>query len=227
MAKDLIVITGATRGLGRALTEGFIDLGYLVAGCGTKPELVAELTKQFPGRHRFSTVDVTNSIAVETWASETISALGAPQILINNAGVINRTSPLWELSADETAKVIQVNVIGTANVIGTFVPAMIKAGKGTIVNLSSGWGRSVDAGEAPYCASKWAIEGLTKALAEELPEGLAAVPLSPGIVDTDMLRICWSGEAKNFPSPQQWAKKAVPFILKLGPKDTGKSLSIE
>ena len=74
---------------------------------------------------------------------------------------------------------------------------MVERGKGVIVNLSSGWGRSVSPEVAPYCATKWAIEGLTKALAEELPEGMAAVPLNPGVVDTDMLRQAYSDGAAS------------------------------
>jgi NAD(P)-dependent dehydrogenase (short-subunit alcohol dehydrogenase family) len=103
---------------------------------------------------------------------------------------------------------------------------MIKKGRGVIVNFSSGWGRSVDAEVAPYCATKWAIEGLTRALAQELPTGLAAVPLNPGIIDTDMLRSSFGGEAGSYPSPQEWSERAVPFLLELGPKDNGKALTV-
>ncbi len=77
-----------------------------------------------------------------------------------------------------------------------FAPAMIARKQGVIVNLSSWLGsRGVAAGVAPYCASKWAIEGLTKALAAELPAGMAAVPLNPGVIDTPMLRLTWGEEA--------------------------------
>ena len=99
-------------------------------------------------------------------------------------------------------------------------------GQGVIVNVSSGWGRSVSSGVAPYCASKWAIEGLTKALAEELPAGMAAVPLNPGVIDTDMLRQCWSVEASKYPKAEVWAKAAAPFILGLGPKQNGQSVTV-
>jgi NAD(P)-dependent dehydrogenase (short-subunit alcohol dehydrogenase family) len=103
---------------------------------------------------------------------------------------------------------------------------MIEAGHGVIVNFSSGWGRSTDADVAPYCATKWAIEGLTQSLAQELPEGLAAIPLNPGIIDTDMLRISFGGEAGNFPDADDWASIAVPFILKLGAKNNGQALTV-
>ena len=79
---------------------------------------------------------------------------------------------------------------------------------------------------ASYCMSKWAIEGMTKALAEELPKGMAAVPLNPGVIDTAMLRSCWAAGASNYPKAEQWAKTAAPFLLQLGAKDNGLSLSV-
>jgi NAD(P)-dependent dehydrogenase (short-subunit alcohol dehydrogenase family) len=103
---------------------------------------------------------------------------------------------------------------------------MVAAKKGVIVNFSSGWGRSTSAEVAPYCASKFAIEGLTKALAQELPKGMAAVPFNPGVIDTDMLRQAWSDGAASYPKAEEWAKVAAPFILGLGPKDNGKSVSV-
>lgn len=120
---------------------------------------------------------------------------------------------------------VDVNIKGVANVIRHFVPAMVARGSGVIVNFSSGWGRSADAEVAPYCASKWAIEGLTVALARELPPGMAAVPLSPGVIDTDMLRSTFGAQAGNYSTPEAWAKTAVPFLLGLGPKDNGQPLT--
>jgi NAD(P)-dependent dehydrogenase (short-subunit alcohol dehydrogenase family) len=106
------------------------------------------------------------------------------------------------------------------------VPAMVARKTGIIVNFSSGWGRTVAADVAPYCASKWAIEGLTLALAEELSRPMAAIPLNPGIIDTDMLRSCFGGTASRYPAPAKWAEKAVPFILALNSRDNGKSLTV-
>jgi len=79
---------------------------------------------------------------------------------------------------------------------------------------------------ATYCATKYAIEGLTLALAQELPEGMAAVPLNPGIINTEMLQACFGDDAGSYPSPEKWAKQAVPFVLGLSAKDNGKSLSV-
>ena len=97
------------------------------------------------------------------------------------------------------------------------VPALLDAEEDAVlVNFSSGWGRSTSPEVAPYCATKWAIEGLTAALAQELPHGLAAVALNPGIIDTEMLRSCFVEGAGGYPDPKAWAETAVPFLAGLG-----------
>jgi NAD(P)-dependent dehydrogenase (short-subunit alcohol dehydrogenase family) len=221
-----IVITGITRGLGRALTEYYIAEGHTVIGCGRSGEGIMDLRFSHPAPQDFSVLDVADTIRVEMWAEKVLAVHGTPDLLINNASLMNDPAPLWEVPADKFSKLIDVNIKGVANVIRAFVPAMVKAKKGVIVNFSSGWGRSVSADVAPYCASKWAIEGLTKALAEELPEGMAAVPLNPGIINTDMLQQCWAGEAASYPKADAWVKKAGPYILSLGAKDNGVSVSV-
>ena len=123
------------------------------------------------------------------------------------------------------SKVVDVNIKGTASIIRHFVPAMIEKGKGVIVNFSSGWGRSTSPEVAPYCATKWAVEGLTRALAQELPEGLAAVTLNPGVIDTQMLRSVFGEAAGSHSSPDEWARSAVPFLAKIKPGDNGKALT--
>ncbi len=221
-----IVITGATRGLGRALAEEFIRDGHTVIGCGRGGEAIFDLRMTHPAPHDFSVVDVALDSKVALWAAKVLENESPPDLLINNAGVMNRTSPLWEQDDREFTKLVDVNIRGVQNVIRHFVPAMVARGKGVIVNFSSGWGRSVSPEVAPYCMSKWAIEGLTKALAAELPAGMAAVPLNPGVIDTDMLRSCWADGAAAYPKAEAWAKTAAPFILKLGAKHNGQSVSV-
>ncbi len=220
-----IVITGVTRGLGRALADWYIANGHTVAGCGRSGPAIFDLRFAHPEPHHFDAVDVTLPEKVNLWSERVLGAMGAPDLLINNAALINTPARLWEVPAAEMEKVVGVNILGVTNVIRAFVPAMIERGSGVIVNLSSGWGRGVSPEVAPYCATKWAIEGLTKALAEELPPGLAAVPLSPGVIDTDMLRTAFGDGASTHQKPEDWARKAAPFILGLGRKDNGISLS--
>jgi NAD(P)-dependent dehydrogenase (short-subunit alcohol dehydrogenase family) len=224
MAK-FVLITGVTHGLGRAMLEGFAKKGCTVAGCGRSTEAISELRKSFP-THTFEAVDVSEDEAVSRWTQKLLLSHGAPDLLINNAAIINRNAPLWTLSASEFDKVIDINIKGVTNVIRHFVPAMIARKTGVIVNFSSGWGRSVDVNVAPYCATKWAIEGLTKALSLELPDGMAAVPLNPGIIATDMLQSAFGESASVYPSPSEWASRAVPFILNISTRNSGESLSV-
>ncbi|HMJ64552.1 MAG TPA: SDR family oxidoreductase [Candidatus Binatia bacterium] len=229
MAKSssrIVVVTGATRGLGRAMAEEFAVQGHTVIGCGRSKAPIAELQNGLGKPHRFDAVDVASDSNVKEWAASVLKGHGVPDLLLNNAALINRNARLWEVPAEEFSQVVDVNIKGVTNVIRHFAPAMIARRSGVIVNFSSGWGRSTDAEVAPYCATKWAIEGLTQSLAQELPDGMAAVPLNPGIIDTDMLRSCFGGSASSYPSPEEWAKRAVPFLLKLTARDNGKQLTV-
>lgn len=223
----IVVLTGATRGLGRAMLKELVAAGRTVAGCGRNTGYIETLRREYPAPHRFASVDVSDDVEVSHWAAHILNTVGVPDLLINNAALVNTNAPLWEIQASEFDGLTSVNINGVANVIRHFVPAMVKINHGVIVNFSSGWGRSTSAGVAPYCATKWAIEGMTKALAQELPQGMAAVPLNPGIIDTDMLRISFGNEARAYESPEQWAVRAVRKILALGPRDSGKSLSVD
>lgn len=226
MSAKVVVITGVSRGLGRAMAEEFIRLGHRVLGCGRSAVAMRELAARHGPGHRFSVVDVTDDDAVRAWAEQCLQEAGPPDLLLNNAALVNRNAPLWQVPAAEFSAVIDVNIKGVANVIRHFVPAMVARKQGVIVNFSSGWGRSTDREVAPYCATKWAIEGLSKALAQELPKGMAAIPLNPGIINTDMLRTSFGGEAAHFPTAETWAETAVPWLLGLGAADNGRSLTV-
>jgi NAD(P)-dependent dehydrogenase (short-subunit alcohol dehydrogenase family) len=221
-----ILITGVTRGCGRALVEQFIRYGHVIIGCGRSEKEIAALAKKFPAPNHFSVVNIADDAQVAAWAKKVLSSHTAPDLLLNNAALINHVAPLWKVPAREFSDVIDVNIKGTANVIRHFVPEMIARGHGVIINFSSGWGRSTDAEVAPYCATKWAIEGLTQSLAQELPPGLAAAALNPGIINTDMLRTCWADGAKSYPSPEEWAQNAAPFLLKLDAAHNGQQLTV-
>ena len=196
-SKKIVLITGVSRGIGRAMAEEFARLGHTVLGCGRSETAIAQLQKQFAAPHEFAVVDVSADDLVAAWAGRVLKSHGVPDLLLNNAGLINRNAPLWQVDAKEFSDVVDVNLKGTANVIRHFVPEMVQHQRGVVVNFSSGWGRSTAAEVAPYCATKWAIEGLTQALGQELPSGMAAVALNPGIINTDMLRSCFGGSASG------------------------------
>ena len=107
---------------------------------------------------------------------------------IFGAAIINKNSTLWNVSAEEFSKVIDINIKGVHNTIKEFVPDMIKAGKGTVVNFSSGWGRSASPEVAPYCSSKWAIEGFLESLRFEVASfGIRVINIEPGLFKTKIL----------------------------------------
>ena len=220
-----IVITGVTKGLGRALAEQYIKLGHLVIGCGRNVNTIESLSNAYPENADFQVVDISDQKQVCFWAKDVLNKFGAPDFLLNNAGIINKNAALWDVPEQEFSDVININVKGVYNTIKEFVPNMIRIGKGTVVNFSSGWGRSTSPEVAPYCTSKWAIEGLSKSLAQDLQEGMVSVALNPGVIDTNMLRSCWDENAAMYEKPESWAKRVAPFILNISQKDNGASLT--
>jgi NAD(P)-dependent dehydrogenase (short-subunit alcohol dehydrogenase family) len=221
-----IVLTGVSRGLGQAMATGFIARGHVVYGCGRSEKHLAKLRQEWPAPHRFDAVDVADDAAVAAWAKSVLAEAGQVDLLINNAALMNQPAPLWKVPAEEMAALLAVNIGGVTNVIRHFVPAMVARKSGVIVNFSSGWGRSTSPEVAPYCATKWAIEGLSQALSQELPEGMAVVALNPGIIDTDMLRVAWGSGASSYPTAAEWAERSVPYLLKLGPADNGRPVTV-
>lgn len=226
MSQKRIVITGVSRGLGHSLVPEFVKRGHKVAGCARSRSTILKLRAEWPGPHHFEQLDVSDQAQVEAWAQSLISTFGVPDLLINNAAVISPNATLAETSITWFDEVIDTNINGVFYVLRAFLPAMVARNAGVIVNLSSGWGRSTAAEVAPYCASKWAIEGLTRALAQELPAAMAAVPLNPVVINTEMLRSCFGEGADSYPSAATWASAAAPYLLGLGPKDNGQPLTV-
>ena len=227
MAKaKTVVVTGVSRGLGRAMALEFARLGHKVVGCARSRDALEGLKAHLGAPHDLEVVNVADEAAVARWAKHVLHRFHAPDLLVNNAALINRKAPLWKVPPEEFGALVDVNIKGVFHVLRHFVPAMVARGEGVIINISSGWGRTTDAEVAPYCASKFAIEGLTQALAQELPPGVVAVPLNPGIIDTDMLRSCFGETAALYPTPEKWARRAVPFMLELNGRDNGKPLTV-
>jgi NAD(P)-dependent dehydrogenase (short-subunit alcohol dehydrogenase family) len=215
-----IVLTGASRGLGLALARELAHLGHRVEGCSRSGRSASALDFDLEA------VDVSDAAQVTRWARALLDRGCVPDILICNAAVINEPAPLWRVPPSEFCDVITTNVLGTGYTLQAFVPAMVNRGEGLIVTLSSGWGRSAAAEMAPYCASKWGVEALTLSLARELPAGMAALTLNPGIVRTDMLRKCWPGRGEEYEFPDSWARRAVEFILRLSVADNGSQMTV-
>ncbi|KAK7278967.1 hypothetical protein RJT34_24008 [Clitoria ternatea] len=230
-----VLITGVGKGLGRALALELATRGHTIIGCSRSQDNLNALQSRLilsssSSPHLFLPIDVKSNESVQEMAQLVLQKNTVPDIIVNNAGTINKNNKIWEVPVEEFEAVMDTNVKGTANVLRHFIPLMMKEGggkgKGIIVNMSSGWGRSGAALVAPYCASKWAIEGLTRSVAKELPEGMAVVALNPGVINTDMLASCFASSASLYQTPQAWAPKAATMILNLTPADNGASLTV-
>lgn len=221
-----VLVTGVGRGLGQALCKEFSRLGHTVVGCARSAESTAAMREMLGPPHRFDQVDVADDAAVECWAKQLFAADYVPDLILNNAAVTNDGKQAWRFEAEEIDRILQVNVAGIFNVLRAFVPNMIRAKRGVVVNFSSGWGREAAAKVAPYCASKWAVEGMTKAMSHEVPPTMAVVSLHPGIIQTDTLRVTFGEAASLYPKPDEWARVAVPFLLRVSPHDNGAQLAV-
>jgi 3-oxoacyl-[acyl-carrier protein] reductase len=179
-ANKTVVVTGASRGIGRAIAEEFAAGGARVVGTRTGDSggggIVAEWIQ----------ADFADRAQIDSCAAA-VRAL-APDILINNAG-INKIAPFAEIAAEDFLRIQQVNVFAPLALCQAAIPAMKRRGWGRIVNISSIWGQISKAQRGSYSASKFAIDGLTLALAaEHSGDGILANCVSPGFVNTELTR---------------------------------------
>lgn len=186
------LVTGASRGIGRAVAGRLAQMGYAIAVCyhtaaDKAQELVAELRESGHTAAAFC-CDVANSASVEMMARAVREELGEVSVLINNAGYAQQKLFI-EISADEWARMIGVHLTGTFNTCHAFLPSMIRRHEGVIVNISSMWGQIGGSCEVHYSAAKAGVIGLTKALAKEVgPSGIRVNCVAPGVIMTDMMK---------------------------------------
>jgi NAD(P)-dependent dehydrogenase (short-subunit alcohol dehydrogenase family) len=181
LAGKLAVVTGASRGIGQATARLLVEAGARVAGCARRPtgELLA--------------CDVAKAGDVDRFVTEVLNRFGAPDVLVNNAGIAAR-GRLDETGIETWDAVIDANLRGTFLVTRGFLPAMRGRRAGRIINVASISGRQGTANLTAYCAAKHGVVGLTRALAEEVrDDGIAVNAVCPGSVDTEMLRVGMPG----------------------------------
>lgn len=190
LSGKVAMITGAGRGIGRAVALAYAEAGASLAICSrTAHELEATANQvAVRGRKVVPVVtDVSQEIQVETFVNRAVGEFGRVDILVNNAGVGHRHVSLAELSVDEWDQVLRVNLRGAFLSARAVLPHMIHERQGSIINVSSGLGRGAVPGYGAYGVSKWGLEGLTKYLSEEVShDGVRVNSVSPGYVATKM-----------------------------------------
>ncbi len=208
-AGKVAVVTGASRGLGAGLAAHFAASGMHLGLCALhRPRLVAR-TRPTAHDGRIESaeapvcaaVDVADGDAVATFADAVIARFGRIDLWVNNAGVLGPIGPLADADPAELARVVEVNVIGVINGSAAFADHVRRrSGTGVLVNLSSGAATKAYRGWAAYCASKAAVDQLTRVIAlEEAGNGLEAFSLAPGLVDTDMQAAIRAASESDFP----------------------------
>jgi 3-oxoacyl-[acyl-carrier protein] reductase len=219
LAGAVALVTGSSRGIGRAIAFRLAALGASIAVCGRDPHALNSAVAQLEnlGVNVFGAIsDVTRLERVEDLVSRTEAALGPISILVNNAG-IGLFGPAHEKSEEDWDRVLNTNLKSVFLVSKVVAPSMISRKSGDIVNISSLAGLNAFAGGGIYCASKWGVQGLSACMAEDLRgHGIRVSVVCPGSVATEF---SGSGpkDASKVLSPEDVAH-AVEMIVTQGPK---------
>lgn len=189
--KKIALVTGASRGIGRAIARQLGEEGYAVAiNCLHHIEQAEALQREWQAQGITCAVfpcDVGDFEAVQSMQASIENLWGPVSVLVNNAGIAQQKL-FTDLSVSDWQRMMSVHVDGTFNTCRVFLPGMLRAHNGCIVNVSSMWGQVGGSCEVHYSAAKAAVIGLTKALAKEVgPSGVRVNCVAPGVIETDML----------------------------------------
>ncbi len=186
----IIVVTGSGRGIGASAAEELARRGATVAVTARSHEhakAVADRIGAAGGKACALQCDVADQAAVEAMIAEVINRFGRIDALVNNAAVIDPIGRIADTDPAEWMRAVDINLVGAYRTVRAVLPGMLQQGRGTIVNLSSGAAHRPLEGWSAYCASKAGVAMLTRSIHLEYgAAGIAAIGLSPGVVDTGM-----------------------------------------
>ena len=224
------LITGAGRGIGRAIALVFARDGARVAVTGRTKERrdrVAEEIVAGGGEALSFALDVTKADQVSDAMREVISAWGQIDILVNNAGVIIGNTPIWATTVEDWDTIMNVDLRGLFLCCHAVIPHMMERREGIIINLGSASGRRADESYGAYTAAKWGVVGYTISLARSLrPHGIRVNGINPGWVDTDMSRALNPAGDPQWSTPEEIAQAAL-FLATKAPRDmTGQFIDV-
>ena len=191
LADEVALVTGASRGIGRAIAEQLARAGATVVGTATSAggaEGISARLAEFGARGRGVVFDVRDAAAAEGLVDSISKEFGKLSVLVNNAGITRDTLAL-RMKDEDWAAVLDTNLSGVFRLSRAVMRGMMKAKHGRIINITSVVGASGNAGQANYAAAKAGVVGLSKALAREVgSRGITVNCIAPGFIDTDMTR---------------------------------------
>lgn len=234
------IVTGASRGIGRAIAIKFAELGAnVVLNYRSDINSVQEVVKEIESKGVKALAiqgDVSSFEDSKKIIDEAMEKLGSVDILVNNAG-ITKDSLIMRMKEEEFDKVIEVNLKGVFNCIKHAIPVMVKQRSGKIINISSVVGLSGNAGQANYAAAKAGIIGLTKSVAKEVASrGITANAIAPGFIQTDMTETLGEKVKENIKaniplkrlgSPEDIANTAAFLASDMASYITGQVISVD
>tara|TARA_B100000902_G_scaffold358905_1_gene374289 strand:- start:2319 stop:3062 length:744 start_codon:yes stop_codon:yes gene_type:complete len=237
--EKVAVVTGAGRGIGRAVAIAYAKMGANVVCVSRTEENSSKVAAEIEGLGQKAwpfAVDVSNTNAVENAAQAILEATGKIDILVNNAG-ITRDNLLMRMSEEEWDTVLNTNLKGAFNFTKAFTRTFMKQRSGRIINIASVIGLIGNAGQSNYAASKAALIGFTKSVAKELaPRGVTANAIAPGFIETDMTSVLDEkvrGSIINrvpmarFGSPEDIANAAIFLAMESTNYMTGQILTVD
>ena len=239
LADKIAVVTGAGRGIGRAVALAYAKMGADVVCVSRTEENSAKVAAEVEalGRKAWAVaVDVSDTAAVAEAAKGILESAGKVDILVNNAGV-TRDNLLMRMSEEEWDTVIDTNLKGAFNFTKAFTRPFIKQRSGRIINIASVIGLIGNAGQSNYAASKAALIGFTKSIAKELAtRGITVNAIAPGFIETDMTAalgdkvregILGNVPLGRFGSPDDIAHAAVFLAMEPSGYITGQVLTVD
>ena len=191
----VVLVTGASSGIGRACVEAFLAQGARVIAAARRAERLAELQDRHEGAVLPLTMDVRDRTQVDGALSSLPDEWSPIEVLVNNAGLARGRTPLHKDDPDDWDQMLDTNVRGLLNVSGAVLPGMVERGSGHVINVGSNAGREVYPGGTVYCATKAAVERITRGMRMDvLGSGVKISEVDPGMVETEFSVVRFHGD---------------------------------
>ena len=230
--KQTVLITGASGGIGQGMARAFGQAGWNVVIAARRLAVLQEVADEISaagGTVCAVELDITSEDACNGAKQMVESTFGSLDLLINNAGYLGPRVPVTEMSSSEMRRSLEVNILGTFQMVRTFLPMLRDSANGRIVNISSYLGRHAMPDCAAYVAGKFGLEGITQSVHEEEHEkGIVCVSLGPGMVATDMLKnYLGEDDVSMHRSPLDVGKATVRMADSLQQSHAGMKLDLD